>query len=76
MIYTSKYTVQLAHPSSIARVLVYPSVDSLEAIDGTCDQRKLWSDCVDADRTRFIIGLACAGSTTVDSRYLDLAYLE
>ena len=32
---------------SIARVLVCPPLDSLEAVEGTCDQRRLWSDCVD-----------------------------
>ena len=31
----------------MAKVLVYPSLDSLEAVESTCDQRKLCSDCVD-----------------------------
>ena len=34
------------NPSSMARVLVYPSLDSLHAVDGTRDQQRLWSDCV------------------------------
>ena len=32
----------------MTRVLVYLSLDSLEAVEGTCDQRRLWSDCADA----------------------------
>ena len=28
--------------------LVYPSLESLEAQEDTCDQRRLWSDCADA----------------------------
>ena len=32
----------------MARVLVYPSFDSKEAIEDTCDQRTLRSDCADA----------------------------
>ena len=35
---TSKITDQPVHPSSMARLLVYPSLDSLEAVEGTCDQ--------------------------------------
>ena len=35
------------HPPSMARALVFPSLDSLEAL-GACDQRRLWSDCADA----------------------------
>ena len=27
--------------------LIYPSLDSLEAVEGTFDQRILWSDCAD-----------------------------
>ena len=34
-------------PSIMARFLVYPSLDSLEAVEGTCYQQRLWSDCVD-----------------------------
>ena len=42
---TSKDLDQPVHPPSMARVLVYPSFDSLEAVEGTCDQRRLivWS---------------------------------
>ena len=32
----------------MARVFVYSSLNSLEALEGTCDQRRLWSDCADA----------------------------
>ena len=32
---------------------MYPSLDSLEAIEGTCDQRGLWSDC--AGRASLIV---------------------
>ena len=45
---TSKDSGQPVHPPSMSRVLVYPSLDSLEAFKGTCDQRRLWSDCADA----------------------------
>ena len=45
---TSKDSDRPAHPFSMARVLVYPSLDSLEAVKGTCDQRRLRSDCANA----------------------------
>ena len=45
---TSKDSHQPVHPPSITRVLIYPSLDSLEAVKGTCDQRRLWSDCTHA----------------------------
>ena len=45
---TSKDSYQPVHPPSMARVLVYPSLDSPEAVKGTCDQRRLRSDCADA----------------------------
>ena len=35
---TSKDSDQPVHPPSMARVLVYPSLDSLEAVEVTCDQ--------------------------------------
>ena len=38
---------QPIHPSSMARSLAHSSLDSLEAVGGTCDQRRLWSDCAD-----------------------------
>ena len=41
---TSKVSHQTVHPSSMARILVYPSSDSPEAVEGTCDQRRLRSD--------------------------------
>ena len=45
---TSKDSDQPIYPPSIARVLFYPSLDIPEAVEDTCDQRKLWSDCADA----------------------------
>ena len=45
---TSKDSDLSVHPLSMASVLVYPSFDSLDAVEGTCDRRKLWSDCADA----------------------------
>ena len=45
---TSKDSDQPVHPSSLATVLVYFSLNSLEAVEGTCDQRRLRSDCADA----------------------------
>ena len=41
MCVTSKASDQDVHTLSTARVLVYPSLDSPEAVEGTCDQRKL-----------------------------------
>ena len=35
------------HPP-VNTVLVYPFLDSREAVEGTCDQRRLRSDCADA----------------------------
>ena len=31
----------------MARVLIYPSLDNLEAVEGICNQERLWSDCED-----------------------------
>ena len=45
---TSKDSDQPVHPPSMARVLIYPSLDSPKAVEGTCDQRRLLSDCADA----------------------------
>ena len=39
---------QTVHPPSTARVLVYPSFDSPEEVEGTCNQWRLWLDCADA----------------------------
>ena len=38
---TNKDSDQPVHPPSTARALVYPSSDSPEAVEDTCDQRKL-----------------------------------
>ena len=35
---TNKDSDQPVHTPAIARFLVYPSLDSLEAVEGTCDQ--------------------------------------
>ena len=45
---TSRDSDQPVHSSNMSRVLVYPYLDSLEVVEGTCDQRRLWSDCADA----------------------------
>ena len=34
---TSKVSNQSVHPPSVATILVYPSLDSLEAVEGTCE---------------------------------------
>ena len=36
------------YPPSMARILVYSSLDSLEAVESTCDQQRLWSACANA----------------------------
>ena len=38
---TSKDSDQHVHPPSIARVLVHPSLDSPEVVEGTCNQQRL-----------------------------------
>ena len=38
---TVKDSDQLVHPSSMARVLVYPSLDSPMAVEGTSYKRRL-----------------------------------
>ena len=45
---TSKDSDQPVHQPSMARVLVYPSFDSPEAVEGTYNQRRLLSACADA----------------------------
>ena len=45
---TSKDSAQHVHPPSMAMVLVYLSLDSLDAVEGTCDQRTVCSDCAHA----------------------------
>ena len=59
----SKDSDQPVHPPSMAWVLVYPFLNSLAAVKGTCDQRRLWSGCAErrliwvfAGRTRLIVG--------------------
>ena len=38
---TSKDSDQHVHPSHMARFLVYPSLDSLKAVEGTGNQQRL-----------------------------------
>ena len=38
---TSKGLDQPVQPPSMTRVLTYPSLDSLDAVKGTCSQRRL-----------------------------------
>ena len=38
---TSKDAIQPVHPPGMATVLVHPSFDIPEAVEGTCDQRRL-----------------------------------
>ena len=46
---TSKDSDHPVHPPSMTRVFSFiPFLDSLEAIESTCDQRRLYSDCADA----------------------------
>ena len=45
---TIKDSDQPVHRPCMARFLVHPSLDRSEAVEGTCDQRRLWSDCADA----------------------------
>ena len=46
---TGKDSDQPVHPPSMARVLIYPTLESPETTDGTCNQRSLislrWSHC-------------------------------
>ena len=46
-------TIETVHPPIMARVLVYPSLDILEAVEGTCNQGRLRSACTD-------LSLCCA----------------
>ena len=45
---TSKYSDQPAHSRSLLRILAWHSVDSEESKVSSCGQRRLWSDCADA----------------------------
>ena len=47
---TSKDLDQPVHPPSM--LLVYPALYSQVAVEGTCYQRRLWSDCADAQSDR------------------------
>ena len=38
---TSKDSDKTVHPLSMTRLLVYPSLDSPESVEGTCDLRRL-----------------------------------
>ena len=42
---TSKDSDQPVHPPSMAKVLIYLSLASLEAVEGRCDQQRLSSAC-------------------------------
>ena len=45
---TRKDSDQPVHPLIRARAIVYRSLNSLKAVEGICNQRRLWSDCADA----------------------------
>ena len=45
---TSKGSDQSVQPPSMKRVLFYPSLASLEAVEDTCNQQRLSSDCAGA----------------------------
>ena len=45
---TSKDSDWHVHLPSMAKIFVNPSFDSQKAVEGACDQRRLWSDCADA----------------------------
>ena len=60
---TSKDSDRPVHPPSMARVFVYPSLDSPEPVEGAFYQQSFWSDLVDAKliqvfvcRTSLIVG--------------------
>ena len=65
---TSKDSNQPVHPHSMTRVLVHLSLDSLEAVEGTCHQQRLVRLCGCAGWpesllvAQLIVGLSCAGS--------------
>ena len=44
---SSKDSDHPVHQFSMVRAVVYPSLNSLEAVERTCGQRWLWSDCAD-----------------------------
>ena len=45
---TRKDSDQPVHPPSMVRGLVFSSLKSPESVESTCDQRRFWSDCADA----------------------------
>ena len=47
-VWPAKTQISLYTNPSMTRVLVCPSLNSPAAEEGTCDQRRLWSDCADA----------------------------
>ena len=49
---TSKDSDLPVHPPSVTKVLVYPSLNCLEAVEGTYDQRRLRSACAYAQADR------------------------
>ena len=66
---TSNDSDQTVHPPSMARILVHPSLDSLEAVEGTCNQWRLirlhgcagWSESLLIAQALLLV-LSCAGS--------------
>ena len=63
---TNKDSDQPVHSSSMERILVYPSLNSQEAVEDTCDRRRLirlrgclW---VFAGRKHLIVGFSSTGS--------------
>ena len=52
---TSKVSDQPVDTPSMKRVLIHSSLDSPEAVEGTCDQRRFWSDCVDVKAESLLV---------------------
>ena len=75
---TSKDSDLPVHPSSTEWVIVYPSLDSLEAVEGMCNQWRFCPDCGCAGWSGSLlvtqVFLSCAGSnhTTVFESQLTL----
>ena len=70
ILFAEKMCVALAmqpgHPPSMAMFLVYPSLDSTkavspEAVKGTCNQQRLWSDCTDVHADLCLAGRTIVG---------------
>ena len=62
---SSKYSDQPVHSPSMAKILFYPSLDNLEAVESICDQRRLGSDCADG-RTSLIEDFCRATAHSID----------